>query len=175
MVEEAPYEETGTIGKVELRKYPMLRVATVSGSSENEAFGILFRYISGKNRAEQKIAMTAPVLTSEQIEMTAPVLSDSGSMSFVLPSRYAEEDPPEPEDPRVQIRTIPPREVAVLRFKGYADPPSVAANTQQLLLILEQHNISTESKPFLMRYNAPIVPGFLRRNEVGVEIRHRAP
>ncbi|NLH26447.1 MAG: heme-binding protein, partial [Methanomicrobiales archaeon] len=26
-------------------------------------------------------------------------------------------------------------------------------------------------RPFLMRYNAPYTPGFMRRNEVGVEIK----
>ncbi len=159
MVEEAPYTETGSIGEVEIRSYPALRVATVSDEPENDAFRILFQYISGKNRMDQKIAMTAPVLT------------DRGSMSFVLPTRYTTEDPPEPEDPRVKIQTIQPQEVAVLRFRGTADPQSVATMTERLLSILNEHNIPIEGGPFLMRYNAPIVPGFLRRNEVGIRIR----
>ncbi|NYT08121.1 MAG: heme-binding protein, partial [Methanomicrobiales archaeon] len=50
MVETAPYEEQGRIGDVEFRTYPALRIASVRGVPENEAFGFLFRYISGRNR-----------------------------------------------------------------------------------------------------------------------------
>ena len=38
---------------------------------------------------------------------------------------------------------------------------------------LEEAKISIVGTPFLMRYNPPFTPGFLRRNEVGVEIKRR--
>jgi len=39
-----------------------------------------------------------------------------------------------------------------------------------LLESLQKAGIATRGKPVLMRYNAPWTPGFLRRNEVGIEI-----
>ena len=173
MTETVQYQEVGRIGEVEVRRYPKMIVATVAGHSDNEAFGILFNYISGKNRPRQKIAMTAPVISEEKIEMTAPVLSDTGGMSFVLPARYTETEVPQPVDPRITMEEIPEREVAVVRFKGRADQESVGEEVQILLSTLRESGIRTIGEPFLMRYNAPITPGFLRRNEVGVAIERR--
>jgi effector-binding domain-containing protein len=171
MVETAPFEESGRIGEVELRKYPALRVASVRGFPEDEAFGFLFRYISGRNRTKKKIAMTAPVITSETIAMTAPVISDETTMSFVMPSAYFLDDLPEPLDTEVQISEIPPRDVAVIRFRGNADEASVSGMTRRLVETLRENGIPVTGTPFLMRYNPPFIPGIFRRNEVGVEIQ----
>jgi hypothetical protein len=171
MVEAAPYEESGRIGDVELRRYPALRVASVRGFPEDEAFGFLFRYISGRNRTKKKIAMTAPVITSETIAMTAPVISDETTMSFMMPSAYSLGDLPEPVDTEVQISEIPPRDVAVIRFRGTADGESVAGMTRHLVETLRENGIAVAGTPFLMRYNPPFIPGIFRRNEIGVEIQ----
>jgi effector-binding domain-containing protein len=173
MTEIASYEETGRIDEVELRRYPALKVATVAGLMENEGFWILFRYITGNNRRKQKIEMTAPVITGEKIEMTAPVITEPETMTFILPSRYMNEEIPEPIDTRVKIREIPPRDVAVIHFKGYAREKSVQEETKLLLETLQKNGIQTIGTPFLMQYNSPMVPGILRRNEVGVEIQRK--
>jgi hypothetical protein len=176
MTETAPYEKTGQINGVELRKYAALKVASVAGLTENEAFWILFRYISGNNRTQKKIAMTAPVISSETIEMTTPVItqkedmSEPTMMSFIMPSRYNNEDVPEPKDQRIRIHLIPSREVAVLRFSGHVRPKSVQKELHELQEILRKNNIQIRGAPFLMQYNSPMVPGILRRNEVGIEI-----
>jgi hypothetical protein len=44
------------------------------------------------------------------------------------------------------------------------------AREEELLRVLKENGISTRGSPFLMRYNSPFAPGFLRRNEVGVEV-----
>lgn len=170
MTETVLYEVTGRVGDVEIRQYPSMRVATVSGYPDNVAFGILFNYISGQNRPSEKIAMTTPVITSEKIAMTAPVISDAERMSFVMHARYSGRQPPEPLDSRIRIEDIPPRKVAVVRFKGHADDASVKEKTSHLLMTLEKNGIRTTGRTFLMRYNAPFTPGFLRRNEVGIEV-----
>jgi effector-binding domain-containing protein len=170
MVEDARYEEAGRIGEIEIREYPELVLATVTGLSDNSAFGILFNYISGKNRKEMKIPMTAPVITSEKIEMTAPVISDPNSFSFVMPLKYKLEDVPEPLDANIRIQRIPARKLAVIRFKGYAKEKFVNEVKSRLLSILQKSGTITMGEPFLMRYNSPWTPGFMRRNEVGIEI-----
>jgi effector-binding domain-containing protein len=102
--------------------------------------------------------------------MTAPVISEANAMSFVLPTAYSMEEVPEPIDTRIRIQEIPPRELAVIRFSGRASASEVARVRDRLLKKLEEANITVVGTPFLMRYNAPYTPGFLRRNEVGVEI-----
>ena len=120
MVEIARYKEAGRISEIELREYPELVLATVTGLSDYSAFGKLFSYNTGKNRKQKKIPMTAPVITSEKIEMAAPVISDTNSLSFVMPLKYKAEEIPEPLDTRTRIQKMPSRKLAVIRFKGYA-------------------------------------------------------
>jgi hypothetical protein len=170
MTQTAPYDGTGQVGDIELRTYPVLMLATVSGTSEDAMFMTLFRYIGGNNRASAKIPMTAPVITGTRIPMTSPVISGSGSMSFVMPQHYTKTTVPEPLDPAITIREVPARTLAVLRFSGTAGEEAVKERTRHLLSVLEKEKIATTSAPFLMRYNSPWTPGFLRRNEVGVEI-----
>ena len=170
MTETISYEVLGEIDGVELRRYPAIRVATVRSPHDDEGFRHLFAYISGENRARRNISMTTPVI-SEKIAMTTPVLSDEASMSFVMPEECSLGDLPEPLDPLVRLSEIPPREVAVIRFRGTADEESVSERTEQLLAALAQHGIETVKTPFLMRYNPPFIPGIFRRNEIAVEIR----
>jgi len=183
MVDTAPYEVLQKFEDIEIRQYPALIVATVSGAGGDEGFGHLFNYITGNNRTNHKIAMTAPVITSERVEMTtpvmtservdmtAPVLSDSESMSFVMPRKYTMETIPEPLDPRVRIQELPARKVATVRFKGHAREKTVGEETELLLCEVKKAGLSIIGRPFLMRYNSPFTPGFMRRNEVGIEIR----
>lgn len=170
MTETVAYEITGKIGQIEFRKYPPMVLATVADDEDDRGFNILFAYITGNNQTRTKISMTAPVITSEKIQMTAPVISDERSMSFVMPEGKREEDIPVPLDQRVKISTLPPRELAVIQFKGYASPKDVNAAKVRLLEGLKKAGITGTGQPVLMRYNAPWTPGFLRRNEVGVEI-----
>ncbi len=182
MTESAEYSVTGTLGKVELRKYPELVLASVEDPGDDSGFQHLFRYITGNNRARDRIAMTAPVITgekipitapvitAEKIPMTAPVLSVTGSMSFVMPAGRTEADLPEPLDNRVTLVTVPPREVAVLRFRGRAGRDEVNQAASALVTAVETAGLRTKGEVFLMRYNPPWTPGFLRRNEVAIEI-----
>ena len=43
--------------------------------------------------------------------------------------------------------------------------------TAELLRILRENDIAITGQPFLMRYNDPWTPPFLRRNEVAIEVR----
>ena len=169
--ETIPYSIKGTSGEIEFRRYPELVLATVDTADDNAGFSLLFAYISGSNKPREKIPMTAPVITSQKIPMTAPVVSDAASMSFVMPAGTKREETPDPLDSRVRIATIPERDIAVIRFSGYAPPEDVDAVTSRLREGLKNTGIDTADGPFLMRYDSPWTPGFLRRNEVGIEVR----
>ena len=166
-----PYADKGKTGEIEFRHYPELVLATVDTTEDNAGFNQLFAYISGSNKPQEKIPMTAPVITSQKIPMTAPVVSDAASMSFVMPAGTTRDDIPDPLDSRVRIVTLPEREIAVIRFSGYAPQEDVDAATLRLQDGLKNDGVVTAGQPFLMRYDSPWTPGFLRRNEVGIEIR----
>jgi hypothetical protein len=170
MTDDIPYTVIGKAGDVEYRKYPSLLLASVSGGSDGEMFSPLFHFITGNNRGNKKIPMTAPVITGEKILMTAPVISGSGTMSFVMPPEYTKDTVPEPLDPRITLQKVPARTIAVVRFSGTAGEKKVRQMIAHLLAVLEKEKIPVTGTPFLMRYNSPWTPGFLRRNEVGVEI-----
>jgi hypothetical protein len=102
------YTDKGKNGEIEFRHYPELVLATVDTAEDNAGFNLLFAYISGSNKSREKIPMTAPVV------------SDAASMSFVMPAGTTREETPDPLDSRVRIVTQPERDIAVIRFSGYA-------------------------------------------------------
>jgi hypothetical protein len=174
MTDHIDYQVVREVGPVEVRKYPIIILATVNDPYDDTAFSILFKYISGNNEVGERIAMTAPVVSQrargERIEMTAPVISDRASFSFALPGKYDLRTAPRPLDPRIKIIGVPARLVATLRFSGHTHAREVIAREEELLRVLKENGIKARGSPFLMRYNSPFSPGFLRRNEVGVEI-----
>ncbi len=174
MTDEIPYSVGQTLGDIEIREYPSVILATVQGRSDTGAFGLLFRYITGSNRSRSNIPMTAPVVSgpdpSVDIPMTAPVVSDGEHFSFVLPPTYTMETAPFPLDSRVRLNQVPPRRVAVIRFRGRSGARLVQERTEVLLEGLRRSGFHPIGSPFLMRYNPPYTPGFLRRNEIGIEV-----
>ena len=80
--------------------------------NEDNGFRTVAGYIFGGNQAQQKIAMTAPVIMN---------MSDSNaSMSFVMPSQYQMEELPTPNSNKVQITQQAALVLAVIRFGGFA-------------------------------------------------------
>ena len=171
MVERAPFRVVREVDGIEIRRYDKMILATVKELSDNGAFGYLFDYITGTNSSRRKIPMTAPVIsTPEKIPMAVPVISDEKSFSFVMPSGYTIDTIPLPEDPRVELQQLPERTVAVITFRGRAGEKDVERRTGELVSVLKRNNIKPKGAMFLMRYNPPFTPGFMRTNEVGVEI-----
>lgn len=144
--------------KLEIRKYPELVIASTSGDIENSAFSLLFNYINGNNKSKRKISMTAPVISKRNY------------MAFILPSKYTKETAPIPLNSNVNIDIIPKRTIAVLHFSGKTNEKSLEKQTLILKEQLKKPEWQTVGDVFLMRYNSPFTPGFLRRNELGIEI-----
>jgi hypothetical protein len=129
-IEEASYVVLKSDGKLEVREYAphVLAETLVEGDLENAgsiAFQKLFRYISGDNVSQAKVAMTAPVSqvpASEKIEMTAPVgqqrVQERWAVSFMMPKSYTLSSLPQPKDPSVVLRQVPAQKIAVVRYSG---------------------------------------------------------
>jgi SOUL heme-binding protein len=138
----------------------------------NEGFRRLFDYISGKNRKQQTIPMTAPVsqeASSEKIPMTAPVnqeqVGGKWRITFLMPSQYTLETLPEPSDPRVQLTKVPGLLMAALSYSGIWSRGRYEEKEKWLKELIRQKGLKIVSEPVFARYNPPFMPWFLRRNE----------
>lgn len=159
MVEKVSYTVLNQIDNVEIRRYPSIVLAVVKDFNEDEAFNLLFRFISGENKGKEKI------------EMTAPVISTSDCMAFVLPFKFTIDTALGPINPQVKLKKTRSRDLAVMRFRGRSEEEEVEKKTKELLSILRKNNLKTTGKALLMRYNPPFIPGFFRRNEVAIEVK----
>ena len=187
-IEEPRFEVLEQDGAFELRDYePYLvaetRVEADFESAGNLAFQRLFRYISGDNTAQQKIAMTAPVTQSrsdsrgEKIQMTAPVAQQADGtgyrVAFIVPAKYTVDTVPKPSDPTVQIRAVPARLVAVWRYSGRWTTANYQEHEAELRREIGVRGLKVTGDPILARYNPPFMPSFLRRNEVLIPVERK--
>lgn len=185
-IEIPEYKVLVSEGAFELREYsPYLLAETEVDSgfmnAGNVAFGRLFRYISGANTTQAKIAMTAPVeqstARSEKIAMTAPVEQsregDVFRVGFVVPRKYDLDTVPQPTDPRVKIRVVDARKVAVWRYAGRWTEENFRDNERLLRARMAEKGLQPApgDSAIIARYDAPFMPWFLRRNEVLIPVR----
>jgi hypothetical protein len=183
-VEEPRFEVLRQIGdRIELRRYASYVVAEVvldadAAAAGNQAFPILAGYIFGKNKGERKMAMTAPVTQTPapmKMAMTAPVTQRAAGggmrVQFVLPGDVTLETAPEPLDPRVQVREQPAATWAVIRYTGSWSQARYQEQLAALQAALAEAGVQTEGEPLWARYNGPLTPWFLRRNEVWLAVR----
>jgi DNA gyrase inhibitor GyrI len=153
----------------ELRDYPALVVAEVSNfGSRERASGASFRrlaaYIFAQDRPAggDKIAMTAPVLQDE----TQP---GEWRMRFVMPGKYTLETlPPAPAD--ITLTQMPARRMAAIRFSGNGGASDLALMEARLRDWMMAQGLMPAGAAEFAFYDAPLVPGPLRRNEVLIPV-----
>jgi hypothetical protein len=178
-----PYEEIDRFEGVEIRRYPRTVLVETTAPDQITAFRRLFRYLSGENEGSEEVSMTAPVATDggAEIAMTAPVLSDNGGtddqpaddhdrMAFYLPPEYEPETAPVPTDSNVRLVVEPSKTVAAKRFSWFTTDGRVARQRRTLVSALEERDVESRGEPYLLRYDDPWTPPFMRRNEVVVDV-----
>lgn len=169
---------------IEMRQYAAYIIAEteISAANADQAGNLAFKrlggYIFGGNRSKQSLAMTAPVsqAKSEKIAMTAPVSQARKNegvwlVSFVMPKEYTLETLPVPDDPKVYFRTVPARKVLAIRFSGRWTDASFNQHETELLAALKTHGLKSTGATWTARYDPPFMPGFMRRNEVMIQLR----
>ena len=181
-IEEAKYNVLEREGDFELRQYQPHIVAEtlVEGDFQevgNEGFRRLYDYISGMNRKQQAIPMTAPVsqeASSEKIPMTTPVnqeqVGGKWRITFLMPSQYTLETLPKPSDPRVQLTKVPELLMAALSYSGTWSRGRYEEKEKRLKELIRQQGLKIVGEPVFARYNLPFMPWFLRRNEVLIPV-----
>ena len=183
-IERAQYTVVKKEGNFELRQYePNLVAETiVEGDFDevgNEGFRRLFDYISGNNRKQQSISMTAPVsqkAESEKISMTAPVnqvrVGEKYRITFIMPAEYTMETLPEPLDTRVKLKEVPGQLIAAFRYSGTWSEGRYEEKRVRLQELMRQRDLEPAGEPIFARYNPPFMPWFLRRNEVLIPVEN---
>jgi SOUL heme-binding protein len=167
--EEPEFVAVRTDGDFELRDYPALVVAEVISSGDRQrASGASFRrlaaYIFAQDRPQggESIAMTAPVLQQE-------TGAGRWRMRFVMPAKYTLATlPSAPSD--IALTEVPGRRMAAVRFSGNGSAGDLAAREAQLRNWLEGQGIAPLGEAEYAFYDAPMVPGPLRRNEVLIPV-----
>mgnify|MGYP001809818480 CR=1 FL=1 len=182
-VEEPRHEVLRALAdRVELRRYAPYVVAEVVLEAQgtdagSQAFPILAGYIFGKNKGERKMAMTAPVTQTAapmKMAMTAPVTQQAATggtrVQFVLPSDVTLATAPEPLDPRVRLREEPATTWAVIRYSGTWSQARYDEQLAALRSAVAGAGLAAQGEPVWARYNGPMTPWFMRRNEIWLAV-----
>jgi len=166
--ESAAYTVLESDGQFEMRLYPDLMMATTNMRLESQgddgSFMRLFRYISGENDGEQKVAMTTPVF------MESSASDDQDQMGFVIPKKVADQRVPVPTGDGVQIRKRAGGRFAVIRFAGRMNSETVADAEEKLRSWIGENEFVAEGDVETAGYDPPWTPGPFRRNEVLIRL-----
>ena len=184
-IEEPEFQIVRSLPDIEVRQYAAYTVAEIlvagpQGDAGNQAFPILAGYIFGKNKGERRFAMTAPVTQAAvpvKLEMTAPVTQTATPagflVQFVLPKGVTVANAPEPLDARVQLREVPPTQVAVIRYSGFWSESNDSEHLSKLQTALRSAGLTWAGEPVYSRYNAPFTPWVMRRNEIWLQLAEK--
>merc|ERR1711990_176900 len=130
---------------------------------QTKMFMKLFRYISGVNKEQDEVAMTAPVLTSMKLLEGNQITKE---MCFYIEKKH-QANPPTPVDPDVKIETNKEFTVYVHTFGGYAMKDAV--NIREARKFAEELNKAGEevdkSVFYTAGYDSPM-KFWNRRNEI---------
>lgn len=168
---EPDYEVVAKGDGFELRRYAPFNVAQVQveadfATASAGAFEPLVDYIQGGNRGGRNLPMMAPVN-----QQPLPEGADTRWLvQFVMPKEYPMSYLPAPVDERVSLQRLPARLMAAKRYRGGWGEDRYREHEADLLAAVTDSGRSVIGAPIFARYNAPFVPGLLRRNEVLVEV-----
>jgi hypothetical protein len=165
-IETPKYKVLKKYPRFELRQYESMMLATTNlgtasyDEKASEGFRTVASYIFGKNKSNEKIAMTAPVIYH------ADSLS---TLSFVVPRSKTEESMPVPIDSNLTFVVQAPKLLAVLDFGGFINDEKLAARMAELKKAVLKEGFQIKGKGYFFGYNPPWqLIG--RKNEVAFEL-----
>ncbi len=166
-VERQPYEVLEKRGELEIRFYPSVQMARVKSNTSSydtmssSGFRRLAAFIFGKNKENEKVAMTSPV----QVDIGEGEMA----MSFMMPSAYTTKDLPTPIDEGIEILNTDEEYVAAISFSGFASDTKLKEYQQKLGELLKENDLTPKGNYRYLGYNPPYqLIG--RRNEVVVRV-----
>ena len=164
-IESLAFDVLETHDDVEIRQYAPHLLATVRVDGQfdeagSQAFRPLFNYISGDNRSDEKIAMTAPVLQQPDERQ------GSWLISFVMPSGFDKDSLPVPTSEIVQVSEQPTMRMAALEYRGGWSQSRYDEHELLLRSALSAMTLTACGDPRWARHDPPFMPWFLRKNEI---------
>lgn len=169
-VEQASYTIIKKTADYEIREYPRRIVAetTVTGDPRDAmtaGFRIVARYIFGGNSRGERIAMTAPVLST--------ATPQDRTIAFGMPAASTLETLPTPTDSRIKIVTIPRQLVVAHRFRGYRSDKGDKKIMANLQRAMERDGLvpAPPGTAVWADYNPPWTPPWLNRHDIMIEIQ----
>ncbi len=178
-VEQLKYSVLEKKDKYEIRSYEKyieakVDINQVGTEALNQGFRVLANYIFGGNVGNNKVSMTAPVMSEEKITMTAPVLTQENSgvtsVVFSMPSKYRLEDLPKTTDKRITFIEIEPKKIAAYKFSWYYTTDRINEKKKEFIKILQDDKKIIKSEPIFAGYSGPGTIPFMARYEILVEI-----
>ena len=165
-IETPKYKVLKKYPRFELRQYESMMLATTNlgvasfDEKSSEGFRTIASYIFGKNKSNEKIAMTAPVIYH----------ADSiSTLSFVVPRSKTEGSMPVPIDSNLTFVVQAPKLLAVLDFGGFINNEKLAARMAELKKAVLKEGFQIKGQGYYFGYNPPWqLIG--RKNEVAFEL-----
>ena len=165
-IETPKYKVLKKYPRFELRQYESMMLATTNlgvasfDEKSSEGFRTIASYIFGKNKSNEKIAMTAPVIYH----------ADSiSTLSFVVPRSKTKESMPVPIDQNLTFVVQAPKLLAVLDFGGFINDEKLAARMAELKKAVLKEGFQIKGQGYYFGYNPPWqLIG--RKNEVAFEL-----
>ena len=165
-IETPKYKVLKKYPRFELRQYESMMLATTNlgvasfDEKSSEGFRTIASYIFGKNKSNEKIAMTAPVIYH----------ADSiSTLSFVVPRSKTQESMPVPIDQNLTFVVQAPKLLAVLDFGGFINNEKLAARMAELKKAVLKEGFQIKGQGYYFGYNPPWqLIG--RKNEVAFEL-----
>ncbi|WP_235919051.1 SOUL family heme-binding protein [Aureimonas psammosilenae] len=170
--EEPDYDVVRRDGEIEVRDYDAMVVAETVKTGYHEkarkaGFNALADYTSAHNRGGKKIPMTAPVL---QQLAEADGQTKGWAIRFVMPKKFSVATLPPPGTNEVKLRDVPAKRIVSIRFNGNFTASLASKKLMTLYNYLADENLKQKGDPEYAFYNPPWTPGFLKRNEIFIEI-----
>jgi len=161
-------------GSIQVRNYEAMISAQIKTKGERydglrAGFIPLARYIGAKDREGAKISMTAPVLQQMNPK------ENSWAISFFIPSKYKLNQLPASNNDNINLKTIPPKKMAVISFNGVANKNLLSKKLFELKVWIEnsKFEILGAEEPVYAYYNDPSTPGIFRKNEIMLPVTQR--
>ncbi|HET9626008.1 MAG TPA: heme-binding protein [Kofleriaceae bacterium] len=165
---EPAYVREGRLGDLELRRYGVRIEATaevdVPGLEHalDRGYSRLTCYVCGTNRRGETLPRSAPVITAMR--------DGRYTVSFVMPPGRTLASLPTPAHPGVELREVPARTIAVLRFRGRFTRDNIAAHERALLEQVLDAGLAARGSVMFAAFDWPVTLPLLRRNELWIEV-----